>query len=118
MAVTVSGASITFNDATVQNTAATAVNTTTVLAATAAASAGVIGSYSWLGSNGVTTTTAYNGTRAGSSLLPIGMYSYAIGCTITYILNANGGARAGTWRCMGHYQASSYGSATLWLRIS
>lgn len=125
MAVTVSGTSITFNDATVQTTAGGAVNTTTVLAATAGASAGAVGTYcfarSAAGSN-----IAFGSTIAGSSLRPqSAAYGFAINQAANNGFFTDGAAQTGTWRAMGTYTYSftagcgnDWRGATLWLRIS
>ena len=118
MAVTVSGTSITFNDATVQTTAAGAPTTAQVLSATTGATAGAVGSYAWLGFNGSSTTVNFNSTLAGSGLRPAGASSGTFGCTIVYTIAFTAAAQTGTWRCMGYYSGATYGSASLWLRIS
>lgn len=119
MAVTVSGTSITFNDNTVQTTAAAAPTTSTVLAATAGAAVGAVGSYALLsrvdtGSN--PGSLQPGGTDSGSNL----RYAAVIGSSTT--------APAGTWRCMGFATVQSYQpdyspvlyyrAATVYLRIS
>lgn len=109
MAVTVSGTSITFNDATVQTTAAGAPTTAQVLTATAGASVGAVGTYT-ISVLSVTSTIPVNGTVAGSNLRGI---------------NAAGSyfspGFSGTWRNMGCSELSTpgYSSALpLFLRIS
>lgn len=82
MAVTVSGTSITFNDATVQSTAATAPTTAQVLNATAGASAGAVGAYA--------TRVLTGGT-------------WSIGSTVSG--NLVNSSLSGTWRAM---QAGSF----------
>ncbi len=117
MAVTVRGTDILFNDGTTQSTAAGAVNTTSVLNATAGASLGAVGSYAemlYVGASPQNITAGV--TTAGSNL----RYSNSI-------RQSSGPTPSGTWRCMGTgYQVStdSYGGSTfiggvtLWLRIS
>lgn len=123
MPVTVRNTDILFNDGTTQNTAAGAVTTTAVLNATAGASAGAVGTYAFLGKatqlgnlSGLQRTAG--GTLAGSEL------SYAGPSGAAFFLS---GTPAGTWRCMGFFNAfftnGPYGpetifSSTLWLRIS
>lgn len=121
MAITVSGTTITFNDATTQTTAAV-VSTTTVLNATAGASAGAVGTYMW--ARYTVGNLAFGSTAAGSNLRPQ---------SAMYLISAPGGlnrsftdgaAQSGTWRAMGTYTiqlqccSTLYGGATLWLRIS
>lgn len=77
-----------------------------VLARTASAAAGAVGSYA-LAVTLVAASSTFNSTRAGSQLSPA---------------SANGtgsGSLSGTWRCMGRSgdNAGSDGT-TLWLRIS
>lgn len=117
MAITVAGTTITFNDGTVQSTAASAVTTTSVLNATAGASVGAVGSYAFLratGGESALTTLIPGGTRAGSTL----RYTGATQQTHSTV-------PAGTWRCLGlgYYTYDSYGlqygpNGTVWLRIS
>ena len=114
MAVTVGGTSITFNDGTTQSTAAGAVTTTAVLNATAGASLGAVGSYSFLvrSTNG-NFTYEPGVTVAGSALRYTG--AVAVRATSAY--------PAGTWRCMAYsYNTEFCGGAnvsgTLFLRIS
>ena len=121
MAITVSGTTITFNDGTTQTTAGGSVSTATVLAATAGATVGDVGTYAMLSrTSGSVGSTAPGVTLAGSSLV------YSGGLSVY-----TGGARnmnsttvpAGTWRAMGFQYAinaccSIAVTATLWLRIS
>lgn len=90
--------------------------TAQVLAATAGASAGEVGAYSFLshGSNyGIQTTGS---TRAGSQLRYSGASS---GDTVFAV---TGGTPAGTWRLMGYIQEGGATSTiyvpSVWLRIS
>jgi len=106
------GPSVTFGDATVQTTAV-AVNTTTVLAATAGASVGAVGTYAFLRRTGA--TVAVGGTAAGSGM------SYGVviqvPCATTSV--SGSGTPAGTWRAMGYgYGGCGQTGGTLWLRIS
>lgn len=100
----------------------TGLTSTTLSVATelASISAGAVGSY--LFARWYDTAVSFGGTIAGSSLLPAGLYG---GNTTTTNGAANtdfgGGARSGTWRCMGHTGVSSSSSTTrlsLFLRIS
>jgi hypothetical protein len=113
MAITVSGTTITFNDATTQTTAGGAVNTTTVLAATAGASAGAVGSYMWGYKTG--STNSFGSTSAGSSITPAGG---GTNCCGAIIFATSGAAQSGTWRCMGYGSGVGFANGTLWLRIS
>jgi hypothetical protein len=82
--------------------------TADVLAATAGASYGAVGTYAFLRFNG-STTAAAGTTHAGSNL----RYSNAGGVV--------SGTPSGTWRVMGYAQADSFNEpryATLFLRIS
>lgn len=114
MAVTVSGTSITFNDATVQTTAAGAPTTAQVLSATAGASVGAVGTYAFLAVNTGTGATSPGGTRAGSTLLYCAASASAAGVP------------SGTWRCMGRangtydddFGVPNSSAQTLFLRIS
>ena len=79
-----------------------------VLARTAAANVGTVGSYAFLYEFG---TVSPGSTRSGSSL------TYANGS------RAQSGSPSGTWRCMGFADRSNTGDpsdrgVTLWLRIS
>jgi hypothetical protein len=111
MAVTVSGTSITFNDSTVQTTAAVAPTTAQVLSATAGASVGAVGTYAFLGRL-LSANTVYatpGTTKPGSEL----QYS-------TSSAQLSGSSPAGTWRCMGYMVGPGvdFERATVWLRIS
>ena len=100
------GPSITFGDATVQTTAAGAPTTTQVLNATAGASAGAVGTYSYLGP-ATTGTFGLGGTTSGSNLR-----------------TTNAVAMSGTWRCMSFSNRVPVGCSPdtvifgVWLRIS
>lgn len=123
MTITVGGTSITFNDGTTQSTAAIAPTTANVLAATASAAAGAVGSYAFLGVATNPNAISAGGTLAGSSLRYLGIntidtnWSFAGTKSIT---GTASGTPAGTWRAMGYVYslASSSWGASLWLRIS
>lgn len=98
--------------------------TSQVLAATAGATAGAVGTYAWLWSTNTTTTNA-GSTKAGSNLRYAGFRSTSSGTTNTVDFGSasqivgNGGTPAGTWRAMGRdFSATGYRGMTLWLRIS
>lgn len=119
MPSSLNGTGITFSDSSTQSTAATAaalVTTTNVLNATAGASAGAVGTYAFLSSQA---DTAFNGTRAGSSLRTNVVSRYS-DCNYIAALNDNTGAtQSGTWRCMGNGSiGGATGRVTVWLRIS
>jgi hypothetical protein len=98
-----------------------------VLARTALAEAGAVGTYAFLRPNN-TTSYSQNTTLAGSNL----RYSAAVTKDTVFGENqtmsltvTDGGTPSGTWRCMGNRQATNnadYNSvgnvSTLWLRIS
>jgi hypothetical protein len=89
--------------------------TAVVLAATASASAGAVGTYMF-GLPNNSTTYAFGATIAGSDLLPSGSTrttgSSAISCS-------SGSAQSGTWRCLGNRSGTAVSDLnTLWLRIS
>ena len=101
---------------------AQAVTTDRVLAATAAASFGAIGTYvmAYYGGAGITEGTIV----AGSSLQPAGMYAVSL---LTDDLGLDGGvtkggtALSGNWRLMGRVNltsGSSYSRVSLFLRVS
>lgn len=118
MAVTVSGTSITFNDATVQTTAAVAPTTATVLAATAGATVGAVGTYAYVYSTAVAQYTA-GATIAGSSLRYSSGVRWGETCGNWFAANSTtpySGTPAGTWRVMGYI--ASQASTSLVLRIS
>ena len=95
------------------------VTTATVLAATAGATVGAVGTYLFAIPNN-TTIYATGSTIAGSALLPVGAQTFD-GAPSTSREAGTGTAQTGTWRCMGTRSTAS-GSvgnvATLWLRIS
>lgn len=105
MSVTVSGTSITFNDGTVQSTAA------------GIAATGSVGSYAFLVGIGYNASVLTEGSSyAGSNLRYCGG-DYAGGGSTVYGAN-QGAAPAGTWRCMGRGGSGSFYPMTLFLRIS
>ena len=108
MAVTVSGTSITFNDGTVQSTAAGIAET------------GSVGSYAFLVGIGYGGSVLTEGSSyAGSNLRYCGGSYTGVGSTVFGA--AQGAAPAGTWRCMGRGGiggGSSTSPMTLFLRIS
>lgn len=120
MAVTVGGTSITFNDGTVQSTAAGAVTTTAVLNATAAASVGAVGSYAFL----FDSFLVQNATRAPGSTLAGSSLRYSGAPSVEGKSLNSSTSPAGTWRLMGYSAgvANNYGlydsKNSLWLRIS
>jgi hypothetical protein len=112
---------------------APAPTTTSVLNATAGATAGAVGTYALLGLGDSTDTNTFGTTRAGSALFPAGFGSNVSGGFTVNTSNATtamgeNSARAGTWRCMGVQRSSTTTNtegvstfirgATLWLRIS
>lgn len=121
MAVTVSGTSITFNDATVQTTAAGAPTTAQVLNATAGAALGAVGTYAFLSRVAYSNTPNVAGTTYAGSVL-----RYAGGLSFTgtgAYISIGSVTPSGTWRAMGlagnvnnGCVASEFG--TLFLRIS
>lgn len=121
MPVTVRGTDILFNDNSTQSTAASAPTTATVLAATAGASVGAVGTYALLSYQSGSQESA-GATVAGSAL----RYSIANGWSAScgnYYAGAfavvYSGTPSGTWRCMGFIPTNNYNNvATLWLRIS
>jgi hypothetical protein len=92
-----------------------------VLAATAGASVGAVGTYAFLSLASTKISTAGT-TYAGSSLeysgvMIVGSYSYGIAARVGF-----GVALAGTWRAMGRTDGTNVGAilrgSTLFLRIS
>lgn len=112
MAVTVSGTSITFNDATVQTTAAGAPTTAQVLNATASASFNTVGTYATLVTNGGNIGTLAPGNNFAGSNLRYQTLTWQA-CPGQYVVSGQT-AVSGTWKCMG-FTASTLG---LFLRIS
>jgi hypothetical protein len=103
--------------------------TANVLAATAGASVGAVGSYAFLGIASTFETTAAGATRAGSNLryaglgLTSGNWGSSASTNVQFV--GNGGTPAGTWRAMGKAgdfvspgSGSNSAGASLWLRIS
>jgi hypothetical protein len=125
MPITVAGTSITFNDSTTQSTANnTPANTTNVLAATAGATVGAVGTYAFLYDTTLAANTGRTpgATLAGSSLRYIGV-PYLDGRRGEF---ATTPLPSGTWRLMGYSYGNGGcfcgglidGRASLWLRIS
>lgn len=87
-----------------------------VLARTALADVGAVGTYAFL-RTAITADVVAGATRAGSALLYAGVIEYYNG--IPFV--GSSGTPSGTWRCMGALdyqgQGGSYGT-TLWLRIA
>lgn len=95
--------------------------TAQVLAATAGASAGAVGTYAFLHINTNNTTISTGSTRAGSGLIYASIFPWAGAGTSTAVGQAGSGSPSGTWRCMGlitAYNNANYRGATVWLRIS
>jgi hypothetical protein len=102
------------------------VDTAKVLAETAGATYGAVGTYAWLASIGTTTIVA-GSTYSGSGLTPAGAYANTAVST-NGVGNANGsaigigsGSLSGTWRAMGSFvlsSATTFTRGTLFLRIS
>ena len=104
-------------------------STQQVLSATAAAGAGAVGTYAFLGHSSGGIVNLYGATRAGSLLMPAGISTGGFFGRFTADFRRSGdhvgqnSARAGTWRCMGVVRGvtdsnGDTASATLWLRIS
>jgi hypothetical protein len=87
--------------------------TENVLAATAGASAGAIGTYAMARRSG-TSIAAFGSTVAGSQLVPSGITESGV------VYGSGLGLLSGTWRCMGRgeYDNPFGQTLTLWLRIS
>lgn len=124
MATTLNSSGVTFPDGTTQTSAGGAVNTSTVLAATAGASVGAVGTYVYAAA---TTLVVYTegSTIAGSNLRYFGLVTGGVGTTFaTNMGYSGGGSLPGTWRAMGRSYGGYNGcygylyGNTLWLRIS
>ena len=106
-----------------------------VLARTAGAAAGAVGTYAFAWRNSTDTPPAFGGTVSGSQLRPAGLTSGSPGVGVSTIttsfpagsdINGSDGSTAssfaGTWRCMGEARRTSNVQGnyphTLWLRIS
>ena len=123
MGISISGTTLTFNDATTQTTAATAaalVTTTNVLNATAGASVGAVGTYAFL----VDTTNSNSNVAAGSTIAGSSLRygNLSIDACGALSLGRYSGTPSGTWRIMG-YGARPVGNfgdkyVTVFLRIS
>lgn len=124
MTATLNANGVVFGDATAQNTANNLpANTTNVLNATAAASAGAVGTYvvAW---NNSTTSIAIGGTIAGSSL-GVATTNFTLNPFTQYDSNGStiGTALPGTWRAMNRSQGRISGCfysfyPSLFMRIS
>jgi hypothetical protein len=93
--------------------------TAQVLTATAGASVGAVGTYSYL----IQTTGGINsnpGTNyAGSGLAYTGGMSSGVTVNASFATGGNNGTPSGTWKCMaGSSQISGYHTSTLFLRVS
>lgn len=100
-------------------------STSDVLAATAGATAGAVGTYCFARRTTGTTDVAFGSTLAGSSLSPTSAVSIIVYNTVgTTLTLATGSALSGTWQAMGTYDhingtaPTAINGATLWLRIS
>jgi hypothetical protein len=94
--------------------------TAQVLTATAGASVGAVGTYAFLGLAATNTAISENSTIAGSSLRYLGS-NIRVDTGGSNSGTSVGGTPSGTWRAMGHCQASGNASnraATVFLRIS
>jgi hypothetical protein len=122
MSVTVRGGDILFNDGTTQSTANNLpANTTNVLNATAAASAGAVGTYGFFRDAVSSTHTYEAGTTLAGSNLRWAAAEFGSGA-----LTSSNNAPSGTWRLMGYsnYFGGDYSTQarvlvlSVWLRIS
>ena len=105
MAARLNSSGISFNDGTAQNTAGGAVNTTTVLSATAGATTGSVGTYGLF-------RNVWGGTISPNQNISGGALRYS---------NTPGGytyGPGGTWKCMGFTYNTSPDGITTFLRIS
>lgn len=108
MPTTLRNTDILFNDGTTQSTAGGAVNTTTVLNATAGMSWSQVGSYAWVYPINVTINP--NGTIAASNFRMLDTNGYTVSPSPAY---------SGTWRSLGMRQGvQSISQQTLMIRIS
>ncbi len=90
--------------------------TANVLAQTASAAVGAVGTYAFL-LNTSTTARTPGQTLAGSSLRYVGAARHPTTMDFAHVRDAV--RPSGTWRLMGDsYQASNWRSASVWLRIS
>ena len=110
----------------IQNSAVTAdklatgerMTTANVLARTASASTGAVGTYAFLGRSGTNIAISAGSTVAGSNLRYLGVNVAASAASLS-TGSTVGGTPSGTWRAMGHCQNSDVSRATtVWLRIS
>jgi hypothetical protein len=103
-----------------QTVPASTPSTADVLNATAGASLGAVGTYAFLGLNATNTAISENSTIAGSSLRYLGS-NIRVDTGGSNTGTSVGGTPSGTWRAMGHCQASGLANnraATVFLRIS
>jgi hypothetical protein len=89
--------------------------TANVLARTAGASAGAVGTYAFARRN---STISAGTTYAGSGLNYHGARIQSTSATITMLNGTVGSALSGTWRAMGHQGTTDVSATTLFLRIS
>ena len=106
------------------NSTNTAAERNWVLARTAGASVGAVGTYAFLGRNAINSSFAPGSTTAGSNLRYVGIvvFNQIWSSSATIIekpaISFNN-TPSGTWRCMGHAAATSNtAAASVWLRIS
>jgi hypothetical protein len=109
------GTNVTVTNGSGTITIAATVDVTNVLAATANATAGAIGTYVWAypGSIAVTANTTY----AGSTLKYSGITADSGTSANSGVVYTTGAALTGTWKAMGTW-ASATNNAGLYLRIS
>jgi hypothetical protein len=104
----------------------TSPTTDQVLAATAGASYGAVGTYAWLASRDTSSIVA-GSTYAGSGLVPAGVYSTSslsdnsVASGNQSAIGVGSGALSGTWMAMGSFtfgDGNAYTRGTLFLRVS
>ena len=94
-----------------------------VLARTAGASAGAVGTYAFLG-GALGENSNFGQTRAGSQLNPVGIVGLNTFLQNGFVsagtsFRAQSVSLSGTWRCMGiAFGGSGASGASLWIRIS
>ena len=108
LAIGTAGQVLTVNSGATAPEWADGVTTSAVLAATAGATAGGIGTHVFARTS--VTSVSFGGTTSGSNLFPAAI-------TVGGNDQTSGTALSGTWRCMG-IKTSSANSITVWLRIS
>ena len=95
----------------------TAPTSAQVGAATAGLSAGIVGSYAFLGTE-TSSEYLFGSTLAGSSLRPTSVRGSTItGYSAAYLSAGEGTGLSGTWMCLGYCDTATTNS-TVWLRIS